>query len=71
MQSIPPDSLLTHSSQDGVFRAVLSEPMKKGRTHKSRLEKQFRSKAGERIRTADVHLGKHNISNDRNHHKSL
>ena len=56
-KSILTDPLLTHSAKNGVFGAVLSGPRKEARTRKSRPDKQFQSKAGERIRTADVQLG--------------
>ena len=52
------DPLLTHSAKNGVFGAVLSRPREKARTRKSRPDKHFQVKAGERIRTADVQLGK-------------
>ena len=52
------DPLLTHWAKNGVFEAVLTEPRKKARTRKSRPDKHFQVKAGERIRTADVQLGK-------------
>lgn len=58
MRSILTDPLLTHSAKNGVFRAVLSRPREKARTRKSRPDKHFQVKAGERIRTADVQLGK-------------
>ncbi len=58
-QSILTDPLLTHSAKNGVFGAVLSGPRKKTRTGKSRPDKHFQLTAGERIRTADVQLGKH------------
>ena len=58
MQSILTDPLLTHSPKNGLFWAVLSEPTKQARTRKSRPDKHFQVKAGERIRTADVQLGK-------------
>ncbi len=60
------DPLLTHSAKNGVFGAVLSGPGKEARTRKSRPDKYFQVKAGERIRTADVQLGKQK-TDDENH----
>ena len=58
MQSILTDPLLTHSAKNGVLGAVLSGLRKEAPTRKSRPGKHFQLKAGERIRTADVQLGK-------------
>ncbi len=57
-KSILTDPLLTHSSKNGVCWAVLSGPRTKAQTRQSRLDKHAQLIAGERIRTADVQLGK-------------
>ncbi len=52
------DPLLTHSAKNGVFRAVSFGPTIKAKARKLRPFKDLSFKAGERIRTADVQLGK-------------
>ena len=52
------DPLLTHWAKNGVFYAVLSAPTKKAQARKLRPFKDLSFTAGERIRTADVQLGK-------------
>ncbi len=51
----PSDQLMTNSASWHSFLAVSSE---KARTRKSRPCKHFHQKAGDRIRTDDVQLGK-------------
>jgi hypothetical protein len=53
----PSDQLMTNSGGWHSFLAVSSE---KARTRKPRPCKHFHSKAGDRIRTDDVQLGKPN-----------
>ena len=54
----PTDQLLTNSSDNPLFLADFGQCNKKARTRKSLPYKHLGCKAGERIRTADVQLGK-------------
>jgi hypothetical protein len=63
----PSDQLLTNSASWHSFLAHSSE---KAQTRKPRPCKHFHSKAGDRIRTDDVQLGKHNKTLCRNRQKS-
>jgi len=62
----PTDQLLTNSSDNSLFSGNFGQCNRKARTRKSLPHKHFRCKAGERIRTADVQLGKQNTA-DENH----
>ncbi len=52
------DPLMTHSSENAVFIGHWPAPTEKARTRKPRPCKHFHQKAGDRIRTDDVQLGK-------------
>ncbi len=55
---IPTDPLLTHSVKNGGFHAIPVGSKKKAEASKLRPFQHLRFTAGERIRTADVQLGK-------------
>ncbi len=52
------DPLLTHSLENAVFLGPWRETHEKGMSHKPMPSNGLALKAGERIRTADVQLGK-------------
>ena len=52
------DPLLTHSLENAVFLGRWRQAHEKGMSHKPMPGKELGFTAGERIRTADVQLGK-------------